>query len=204
MPNFIQTFYVNLLATTHEKLDLDIPYEVQYTPPSDHKPYTQQTKAYGLDRILNNPHTNDETTELTLLYLPGFKSRQYLTIAGILKLNPNDMGRLFLGTLLQSKLRNNKYLATINDTRGTRNAIYAAITKERLPIHPKLKRSQQNKPMYKTQFPCTRWLAAATILTTTDKKYTNNIEAKTRNKTMEEYALQLPICQRQRFYEIHA
>ena len=41
-------------------------------------------------------------------------------------------------------------------------------------------------------------------VTTTDKKYTEKIETKTRNKTVEEYTKQLPESLRTRFLELHA
>ena len=58
--------------------------------------------------------------------------------------------------------------------------------------------------MINTQYPYSRCLAAATILTITDQKYTDKIEAKTSNRSVEDYAKQLPESLRTRFIQIHA
>ena len=114
------------------------------------------------------------------------------------------MGQRFLANLLQTKIRNHKNLAQIETKRGPRLQAYAAVTAQRLPIKPKPKRIAPLQPMINTQYPSSRCLAAATILATTDQKYTDKIEAKTRNKSVEDYAKQLPESLRTRFIQIHA
>ena len=114
------------------------------------------------------------------------------------------MASRFLTTLLQTKIRNNKYLTLIEEKRGPRLQAYAAVTSKRLPIKPKPKRIAPLQPMFNTQFPCSRCLAATTILTNTDQKYTAKIETKARNKSVEEYSKQLPETLRARFLELHA
>ena len=148
--------------------------------------------------------TASQPGELPLLLLPDFSSYLYLTIRTTLKLTAAEMASRFLTTLLQTKIRSNKYLTLIEEKRGPRLQAYAAVTSKRLPIKPKPKRIAPLQPMFNTQFPCSRCLAAATILTTTDQKYTAKIETKTRNKSVEEYSKQLPETLRARFLELHA
>ena len=175
----------------------------RYTADGPDQAYTKQAQAYGLDKLLSDLSAS-QPGELPLLFLPKFSSNLYLTIRNTLKLSPEEMASRFLANLLQTKIRNNKYLALIEDKHGPRLQAYAAVTSKRLPTKPKPKRIAPLQPMLNTQFPCSRCLAAATILTTTDKKYTEKIETKTRNKTVEEYTKQLPESLRTRFLELHA
>ena len=80
VPHSITTYYINLLvATVHEKLGIDIPYEVRYTADGPDQPYTTQAQAYGLDKLMSDPNAS-QPGELPLLLLPDFSSNLYLTI----------------------------------------------------------------------------------------------------------------------------
>ena len=99
VPHSISTYYMNLLvASVHEKLGLDIPYEVLYTADGPTKPYSIQAQAYGLDRLLSDPNECPRG-ELPLLFLPDFASTLYLTLRRLLKLSPkkwdNDFSRTY-------------------------------------------------------------------------------------------------------------
>ena len=86
VPHSITTYYINLLfAAVHEKLGMDIPYEVRYTADGTDHPYTKQAEAYGLDK-LKSERTASQPGELPLLLLPDFSSYLYLTIRTTLKL----------------------------------------------------------------------------------------------------------------------
>ena len=76
--------------------------------------------------------------------------------------------------------------------KAPKSLTYAAATAEREPIRPKPKRSQKVQAIQPTPLPCAKCLASATILTTTEKKYTHQLNVKTRGCTLDEYIKTLP------------
>ena len=139
---------------------------------------------------------------LPLLQLPEFKSETYKVITSILKLTKREMATRFLTTLLQTQIRNNEFLANIPKKSGPQRHTYAAKTTERLPINPKPRVIPPNQPISETKFPCTRCLITATILTTTNQKYTKPLNLKPRFKSTQEFSETLPQSLRPTFNSI--
>ena len=79
------------------------------------------------------------------------------------------MAAAFLATLLQTLLRNEPLLTCIEEKRGPKIQTYAAVTNTRLPQQRKPRKIQNMKPLRPTRYPCAKCVAAATILTTTEK-----------------------------------
>ena len=205
VPYTVITLYTHLtVAAVYEKIGRDIPREMQYTAVSNGEdlPYTKQATAYGLDKLLD-PMGKLKPGRLPLLNHPKFKANTYLAIQNQLELSDSTMARLFLGNLMQTHLRNCSYLTQSKTIKGPRNQTYAAIVTERLPLQNKPKRIHPLRPIQSTRYPCARCLATATILTTTEKKYTEQLQIRMRNKTLEEYTNSLPSCLRGRFRDIY-
>ena len=136
---------------------------------------------------------------LPLLNLPEFKSEAYTGMRLTLKISEKAMAKRFLTTLLQSHIRNNEHLATIQKKSGPQKQSYAAKTAERLSIQPKPKIIPVKQPLNSAKYPCTRCLITATILTTTNEKYCQPLTLKPRFKTAEEFAESLPTTLRHTF-----
>ena len=165
-------------------------------------PYNSQAKAYGLDKVLDIP---GELTDgqLPLINHPSFLTTTYLTVAAELKLGPSEMAVAFLGALLQTQLRTEPLLTNMEEKRGPRMQTYAAVTGDLLSQQRKPRKIQNLRPIRSTKFPCAKCVATATILTTTEKKYTDELTVRVRNKSLEEYERSLPTCLRKKFHDTY-
>ena len=76
----------------------------------------------------------------------------------------------------QTQIRNSEHLANTTKKPGSKTQTYAAVTAERLPIKHKPKSTPNLQPITQTKYPCTKYITTATILTTTEKKYTEKLE----------------------------
>ena len=205
VPHTLITLYTHLtVAAVYERLGRDIPMEVQYTavPNGQENPYNKQATAYGIDKLLDKA-SKLAPGGLPLLSHPKFNAHTYSMIQHLTGTRDNHMARLFLGSLLQTYLRNCEFLTQNKVKKGPRNQTYAAITQERLPQQPKPRRIFPLRPPQNTRYPCARCIATATILTTTEKKYTDQIQLRIRNRTLEDYEQSLPNCLRKRFHDIY-
>ena len=113
------------------------------------------------------------------------------------------MARLFLGNLLQTYLRNCEYLTQSKPKKGPRNQTYAEISQQRLPLQRQPRKILFIRPIQNARYPCARCIATATILTTTEKKYTEELTIRIRNRTLDEYEKSLPSSLRKRFRDIY-
>ena len=205
VPHSIITYYKHLLtAATYERVNKDIPYEVQYTAVQGNSdnPYNAQAAAYGIDKLLDEPDSFSQLP-LPLINHPNFLTTTYLTIQSELNLSDGQMAVSFLATLLQTHLRAEPLLTNLEEKRGPKIQTYAASLTNRLPQQRKPRRIVNIRPMRPTKFPCSKCIAAATILTTTEKKYTDQLTIRPRNKTLDEYEQSLPNPLRKKFREIY-
>ena len=205
VPNSVITLYTHLIvAATYERLGRDIPLDVQYTaiPDGQDYPYNAQATAYGIDKILDKA-SQLGNGRLPLLNHTKFKSNTYLSIQNRLQKKENHMARLFLGNLLQTYLRNCEYLTQSKPKKGPRNQTYAAISQQRLPLQRQPRKILFIRPIQNARYPCARCIATATILTTTEKKYTEELTIRIRNRTLDEYEKYLPSSLRKRFRDIY-
>ena len=102
------------------------------------------------------------------------------------------MATSFLTTLLQTQIRNSDHLSNTSKKSATKTQTYAAVAADRLPIKHKPKSIQLSQPMNTTKYPCAKCIITATILTTTEKKYTEKLQLQPRFKSIEEYTNNLP------------
>ena len=136
VPQTVICLYTHLtVAAVYDRLNRDIPFEMRYTalPGGDPYPYNKQAEAYGLDKLLD-AYCTLKKGRLPLLNHPKCKSNTYLAIQSQLNLKDHHMAKLFLGTLLQTFLRNCDYLSEQKVKKGPRNQTYAAIAQQRLPL----------------------------------------------------------------------
>ena len=109
------------------------------------------------------------------------------------------MSTCFLTTLLQTQLRNSEHFSQTSKKPGSKAQTYAAVTADRLPIRHKPKSIPALQPMKETKYPCAKCIVTATMLTTTEKKYTEKLNIAPRYKTIEAYEETLPKQLRARF-----
>ena len=177
-------------------INLDIPYECQYvTTANQTNAYQLQMIEYGIDTLISSTEEKP-TNHLPLINHPDFKANTYCTIQEILSLDGSEMANAFMTTLLQTQIRNCEHLANLTRKQGSKTQSYAAVTAERLPI------KHQPKAIPNLQPTATIPTTTATILTITEKKYTEALTFKPRYKSIETYTETLPRQLRKRFTKI--
>ncbi|KAI6649852.1 hypothetical protein LOD99_6402 [Oopsacas minuta] len=92
-------------------------------------------------------------------------------------------------------------LYTILNTDETQTNKLCSSSQRKTPVAAKLKKIPNLQPIVPTKYPCAKCLTKATILTTTDKRYTDKLTVAPRFKSLAEYTKTLPLALRKQFLD---
>ena len=202
VPQSVVSFYIDLLtAGLHHVAETPVPAKFAYTCPNEH--YRTQLSAFGL-LFLITEYPNSSTP---LLLHPSVDAEAYHALTHMrCDENPHTLYKLLILRLLIPRLLTNPNFV-IKDTDGSagpKSYCQAASTGPRQQIKPKPKNVPQTAKLQPTPLPCPRCLTTALILTTTAKKYTHNLEGKSRGMSLDQFVAQLPATLRTQFRDTYA
>ena len=95
--------------------------------------------------------------------------------------------RTLLLRLFVPRLLRNAHFTELSQVKAQRTYANVANPDTFQPVNPKPKRSTRPQALQTAAYPCSRCIATALILTTTEKEYTSQIETTLRGKSLYDY-----------------